>query len=321
MQMKKPILVIGPIFCDLLLSGYERMPEAGQELYLPDYTISLGGNAIIASALTQLDIPTSLLSTIGDDLMAEHLLALLRQKGIKGEHVIPLPGMKSNISCIFAQDGERSFLTWTQPRDICNTAMGIHVASLDPSLFSHIHLSFELLQLPEIQRFLQRARSAGATVSTDLGFQDALQWKEEHYPLLKTVDFFFPNWEEARLITGTSQLQEMLHQLGRWVAEPIITLGEKGVAALVKDQGIVFCPAPTVEGICNTTGAGDSFVAGFLFGRSQGMDLYQSLRIGVATGSLTVGSEQSVSPEISRERLRQMGVLNGNPRTREGAER
>jgi len=320
MQMKKPILVIGPIFCDLLLSGYERMPEAGQELYLPDYTISLGGNAIVASALTQLDIPTSLLTTIGDDLMAEHLLALLREKGIREEHVIPLPGMKSNISCVFAHDGERSFLTWAQPRDTCNTAMARHAASLDPSLFSHIHLSFELLHIPEIQHFVQRAKERGTTVSTDLGFQDALRWEEEHFALLQAVDFFFPNLEEARLITGASELNEMLHRLRRWVAEPIITLGEKGVASLMKDQGIVFCPAPTVEGICNTTGAGDSFVAGFLFGRFHGMDLYESLRIGVATGSLTVGSEQSVSPDISRARLQQMGVLDGYSAVRERAE-
>lgn len=315
--MKKPILVIGPIFCDLLLSGYERMPEAGQELYLHGYTISLGGNAIIASALTQLDIPTALLSTIGDDLMGEHLLALLRQKEIHAEHVIRLQGMKSNISCIFAHDGERAFLTWAQPRHVCNAAVGMHAASLDPSLFSHIHLSFELLHVPEIQQFLQKAKQGGSTISTDLGFQDALQWKEEHFPLLSTVDYFFPNWEEARLITGAGDLKEMLHRLERWVAQPIITLGDKGVAALVKNQGIIFCPAPAVEGVCNTTGAGDSFVAGFLFGRYHGMDLYESLRIGVATGSLTVGSEQSVSPDISVHRLRQMGVLKGTSETAE----
>lgn len=309
MQMKRPILTVGPIFCDLLLQGYERMPHGGEELYLQDYTISLGGNAIIASALSQLNIPSALLSTVGDDLMGRLLLVLLEERKILKEHIIKLKDMKTNISCIFTQEGERSFLTWSQQNENLQTELGLHFASLDPAEFSHIHFAFELLDLSFVQEFMLKARRAGVTLSTDLGFKDAQGWDEERFAILSNVDYFFPNIDEAELITGVSELPQMLEKLSNWVAEPIITLGEKGVAALSKDNGILFVPAPAVE-VCNTTGAGDSFVAGFLYGRYHGMSLYESMQIGVATGSLTASSAESVSPDISEGFLKSVGLDN-----------
>jgi len=308
MQRKKPILTIGPIFCDLLLQGYERMPRKGEELYLQDYTISLGGNAIIASALAQLNIPSGLLATVGDDLMGEYLVCLMQNKGILQDHIIRLQSIKTNVSCIFTQDGDRSFLTWLQQGEAYHKELEQHLFTLMPKDFSHIHVSFELLALPYMQAFLEEARLCGVTISTDLGFQDAQSWNEERFSILSSVDYFFPNIDEAKLITGLTELPKMLEKLALWIEEPVITLGAQGVAALSKDHGILFVPAPTID-VCNTTGSGDSFVAGFLYGRFHGMKLYESLQIGVVTGSLTASSVESVSSEISEEYLKRGGLL------------
>jgi len=306
--MKKPILTIGPIFCDLLLQGYERMPTKGEELYLQDYTISLGGNAIIASALSQMNIPSALLATVGDDLMGDYLIRLMQDKKILQDHIIRLQSMKTNVSCIVTQDGERSFLTWVQQGEVFQKVLKEHLFSLIAKDFSHIHISFELLNLSYVQDFLLEARCSGVTISTDLGFQDALNWEEERFAILSFVDYFFPNIDEAKRITGLSDLPKMLEKLALWVDEPIITLGEQGVAALSKEHGILFVPAPAVE-VCNTTGSGDSFVAGFLYGRYHGMNLYEALQIGVVTGSLTASSAESVSKDISEDFLRRGGLL------------
>ena len=284
------------------------MPCKGEELYLQDYTISLGGNAIIASALAQLNIPSALLAAVGDDLMGEYLIRLMQNKGILQDHIIRLQSMKTNISCIFTQDGDRSFLTWVQQHEAYQKELKGSLLSLVPDDFSHIHISFELLNLPYMQDFLLKARASGVTISTDLGFQDAQSWDEKRFSILSYVDSFFPNIDEAKLITGMSELQKMLEKLANWIEEPIITLGGQGVAALSKEHGILFVPAPTVA-VCNTTGSGDSFVAGFLYGRYHDMNLYESLQIGVVTGSLTASSPESVSTEISEDILRIGGLL------------
>lgn len=284
------------------------MPKKGEELYLQDYTISLGGNAIIASALSQLNIPSALLATVGDDLMGEYLVHLMKLKGIMPDHIIRLQSMKTNVSCIFTQDGERSFLTWVQQQPAFHKELRQHLFTLTAKDFSHIHVCFELLNLPYVQEFLLDARASGVTISSDLGFQDAQNWDEEKFSLLSFVDYFFPNIDEAKLITGFSELSQMLEKLALWIEEPVITLGEQGVAALSKEHGILFVPAPSVT-VCNTTGSGDSFVAGFLYGRFHGMSLYEALQIGVITGSLTASSAESVSSEISEEYLRRGGIL------------
>ncbi len=283
------------------------MPSKGEELYLDGYTVSLGGNAIIASALAQLKVPSALLSTVGDDILGEYLLRLMEKKQIHPEHIIKLAGTKTNVSFIFTQDGERSFLTWEQEHQGYISALEGHLSEMQPADFSHIHICFELLALPSIQEFLAKGRIGGATVSTDLGFKEAQNWTEESFAYLALVDYFFPNIDEAKLITGAMELVEMLEKLALYVDEPIITLGEKGVAALSKEHGIVFVPAPTVE-VCNTTGSGDSFVAGFLYGRFHAMSLNEALQAGVITGSLTASSEESVSPDISEEYLKKKGV-------------
>lgn len=284
------------------------MPCRGEELYLQDYAISLGGNAIIASALSQLNIPSALLATVGDDPMGDLLIRLMQKKGIIQDHIICLGGVKTSISCIFTQDGERSFLTWAQQGASYQRAFKHHLLSLDPTGFSHVHISFELLKLPCMQDFLCKARASGVSISTDLGYQDAQEWKEGMFSVLSYVDYFFPNIDEAKLITGFHELPQMLEKLSAWIQEPVITLGEQGVAALSKEHGMLFVPAPAIE-VCNTTGAGDSFVAGFLYGRFHGMSLYEALQIGVITGSLTASSAESVSSEISEEYLRRGGIL------------
>ncbi|HKL57240.1 MAG TPA: carbohydrate kinase family protein [Sphaerochaeta sp.] len=310
MGKNKPILTIGPVFCDLLLQGYQQMPAKGEELYLKGYTVSLGGNAIVASALAQLNVPTSLLTTVGDDILGEYLIALMKEKGIGQEHVIRLSQTQTNVSFIFTQDGDRSFLTWLQEHERYLKEVQTRLASMQASLFSHIHICFELLGLPFIQEFLKAGRAAGVPISTDLGFQDAQSWDDESYAHLALVDYFFPNIDEAKLITGSPELVQMLQKLAQYVQQPIITLGEKGVAALSKEHGVVFVPAPSVV-VCNTTGAGDSFVAGFLYGRYHSMSLLESLQAGVVTGSLTAASFHSVSPEISEGALHSKGVIHG----------
>lgn len=283
------------------------MPAKGEELYLNGYTVSLGGNAIVASALSQLNVPSALLSTVGDDILGEYLIRLMQEKKIRQEHIIRLAESKTNVSFIFTQDGDRSFLTWVQEHEAYVRELEKHLEGMHPAQFSHIHICFELLVLPFVQEFLKEGRKSGVTVSTDLGFKDAQNWTEDTYAYLSLVDYFFPNIDEAKLITGSTELVEMLERLALYVDEPVITLGEKGVAALSKEHGIVFVPAPTVE-VCNTTGSGDSFVAGFLYGLFHGMDLYESLQIGVVTGSLTASSYESVSPKITEGYLKQGGM-------------
>jgi sugar/nucleoside kinase (ribokinase family) len=87
----KPVLTIGPVYCDLLLEGFSDIPKMGEELFLDSYVLSAGGNAIVASAISQLGVPSAILGTIGSDLMGEQLRSLLQEKQVGIDYLLSVP--------------------------------------------------------------------------------------------------------------------------------------------------------------------------------------------------------------------------------------
>ena len=97
--------------------------------------------------------------------------------------------------------------------------------------------------------------------------------------------FFFPNEEEVLRITGKSNLDDGLDKLAKVVPTLAVKLGGKGGLGR-QGTKIVSAPAMPIN-VIDTTGAGDSFDAGFLFGYLSGYSLKNSLNLAIACGSLS----------------------------------
>lgn len=298
----KPVLTIGPIYCDLLLEGFSEIPQMGEEFFLDSYVLSAGGNAIVASAISQLGVPSSLLATIGSDLMGEQLETLLKEKQVQLDYLLKVPSQKTNLSLILHGAEDRSFLTWVQDFSSYEKLLEDKLKAIEVGGFSHVHVCFEYLGKPCVQRFLTRTRNMGIPISTGLGFQDSLLWDASSQSYLSYVDWCFMNLSEAKRITHRDELYEIMATLQTFISIPVITLGEKGACALTREGDLLHCPAEDVQ-VVNTTGSGDSFVAGFIYALVQGLPLSTSLQYGNLLGSLTAGSKDSVSPCIGRNVL------------------
>jgi sugar/nucleoside kinase (ribokinase family) len=130
---------------------------------------------------------------------------------------------------------------------------------------------------------------------------------------LAHIDLYFPNQVELTAITGEANVSEAIRALENGRTLTVAKLGEKGAIALVDGKPIQVS-APPVQTV-DTTGAGDSFNAGFLHAWLQQKPLVECLRSGVACGSLSTrrlgGTEaqpdpielQRFSSELSQERL------------------
>ncbi len=104
----------------------------------------------------------------------------------------------------------------------------------------------------------------------------------------KDVDILFGNELEARALCGTNSVDESIGQLAQITDHFIITQGETGSVAVV--QGETFrCSATPVERVVDTTGAGDSFAAGYLFGFVERRSTAESLAIASNLAADTVG--------------------------------
>ena len=291
-------LIIGPVFCDFLLDGFRRIPKPGEELFLDNIHLSLGGAAITATALARLGIQTQILSFLGEDLQGQYLKDELSSNKIDITSLYTVPDQSTAMTLIFPYDNNRGFITRTMPdSDFASyTAEKLERMELDD--VKNIHMTFSLLKEPRINRIIKKAEQKGISISLDLGFEEAQSWTEEDFELIKGIDFFMPNETEARMITGMDDLEASLRRMKISVGCPLITLGEKGAVFLDEEERFRSVLPVEINPV-NTTGAGDSFTAGFLYGRSIGCTLSESVKRGTITGSLTAGSKNSVSPEIS----------------------
>jgi sugar/nucleoside kinase (ribokinase family) len=131
-----------------------------------------------------------------------------------------------------------------------------------------------------------RARAAGLTTSLDPGWDPAGEWDAALGDALDATDVFLPNAAEACRITGAADPGAALEALAARVPTVAVKLGAAGAIAAAGDER-ARAAAPTGIAPVDTTGAGDSFAAGFLRAGREGLSLAERLRLAVACGSLS----------------------------------
>jgi sugar/nucleoside kinase (ribokinase family) len=163
-------------------------------------------------------------------------------------------------------------------------------AALDPRQISETNILYLEAYLwrsdssrAAMLRAMEIARSWGRTIAFTLSDIACIsRHRDEFRSLVEqgTIDILFANEEEAMALTGTNGWEAALAALEGQVPLTIITRSQRG--AVASDQGMrVDVPAHPVVHVVDTTGAGDLFAAGFLFGRVRGRSVEESL--GIAT--------------------------------------
>jgi sugar/nucleoside kinase (ribokinase family) len=282
--LRGTILVAGEINADLVLRDVSPFPSLGRESLVSESELVLGSaSAICASGLARLGNRVSFSGKVGDDLFGRFCLEEMSRSGIELDHVIVDKKTTTGITVSISSGHDRALVT-------CLGAIAEFAAEDVPeSAFdgaSHLHVAGFFLQtrlrhgIPELFR---RAHRRGLTTSLDSGHDPAGEWKSDLPDALKESDLFFPNREEIAAITGRADLEEAMKQFDS--ARVVAKLGAAG-AAVLEGGSLVRVPAPTID-VVDTTGAGDSFDAGFLHAWLRKRPLEECLRYGVAAGSLS----------------------------------
>ena len=152
----------------------------------------------------------------------------------------------------------------------------------------HLHASSFFFQdglRPGLPDLFARARRAGLSTSLDTGFDPRERWDGGLRETLRETDLFFPNEVELKALSGCDDPAEGIRALANGRTRVVAKLGKDGAMALDGDQ-LIQVPAYPVETV-DTTGAGDSFNAGFLHRWLQGAPLVECLRLGAACGALS----------------------------------
>jgi sugar/nucleoside kinase (ribokinase family) len=291
------IVVLGNFVVDIIGKPIERLPERGRLALIDTLETHVGGNGPnTAGALGRLGAAAAAAGRVGDDLYGRFLLESLQGWGVDTRTVVRDPEAATGVTFVPVDlTGERSFIHYS------GANARFRPEDLDWDLLPaarHLHLAscFILpgLDGPPAAALLQEARRRGLTTSVDVCWDRQGRWMELLRPCLPHADFLTPSEEEARQLTGRADpdvMAQVFHDCGCRTA--IIKLGERG-CYYSGAEGAIASPAFPVE-VRDTTGAGDCFVAGFLYARAQGWDLERTLRFANACGGRSVSAVGAVT--------------------------
>jgi sugar/nucleoside kinase (ribokinase family) len=280
------ILVIGELNVDLILKGYRDFPTPGKEVLIEDYFLTLGSaSAICAMGLARLGDHVSFLGKVGCDEWGEFCIQALAGRGIDVYRVARVPELKTGVTVSVSSASDRALITYL------GSIVALRGEDIGEDLFDgfgHLHISSYYLQenlRPACRELFARAHKRGLTTSLDPGFDPSEKWAPDILETLKEVDVFFPNEVELRALSRTEDPADGLRALENGVTQTVAKLGPAGAMALRGDTPLRV-PAPVITPV-DTTGAGDSFNAGFLHAWLVRKPLEMCLRYGIACGSMS----------------------------------
>ncbi len=294
------ILVAGEINVDLIMQGYRAFPELGREVLVEDSLLTLGSaSAICAVGLARLGERVAFVGKAGFDTWGDFCLAALCAAGVDVTRVIRGRELKTGITVSITGPRDRALVTHLgaigelAPEDLPDTMF---------EGFDHLHVSSFFMQeklRTGCAALFARARARGLTTSLDPGCDPAGRWESGLPDAVREADVFFPNEVELRGAAGVDDPVEALRRLENGRTLVVAKLGPHGAMAL-RDGVPVKAPAPKVQPV-DTTGAGDSFNAGFLHRWLAGAPLEDALRFGAVCGALsTLGAGGTGSQPDSR---------------------
>jgi fructokinase len=233
-----------------------------------------GAPANVACALQTLGTPSGFIGSVGADQAGADLIELLQKHGVNYGGVQQHPVAPTRMVYVLrSETGDRTFAGFSHP---------------DPTRFADAHLRAERLPIPlfeaaeylvlgtlelaypdsqaAIARAIHLAEQCYLKIALDVNWRPMF-WPdpERAEPLIRSlmqqVDFLKLSAEEAQWLFGTTDPGAIAGQLDH-LEGVLVTFGEDGCAYYLSQQE-GYVPAFTVE-VVDTTGAGDSFLAGFL---------------------------------------------------------
>ncbi|MCW4019748.1 MAG: carbohydrate kinase family protein [Candidatus Bathyarchaeota archaeon] len=291
-------LVIGDLNVDMIVRGAPQLPTLGHEIPCDDIKTVMGGAAsIFASRLGQLGGEVDIFGKVGNDANGRLVLEALKSSNVGVDKVRVRYRTKTGITISLTYPENRALITYV---DGIDTLTASDIKSEMFRGYDHLHVSsIYILRklLPSLVEVFAEAKKQGLVTSLDTN-ADPLAKYDYVNEILSHVDIFFPNDKEAKDITGLDNVRSALDCLAGKVPTVAIKRGERG--ALGKHDGKIVQVNPIGIESVDTTGAGDSFDAGFIYYFTHKKEDFEvSMKFANALGALsclyTGGAEQKIT--------------------------
>lgn len=279
--------IFGDINIDLVIPNVDHFPLPGQEDIVETMNTYVGGGAALFTlGLGKLGLHPVFQGTIGDDCYGKFIIEELKQKNVDISLLKISKKNNTGISISFTNEKDRSFLTYRGT----NMEMDVNAIAIDMvQKAKHIHVtgyegSKNHRQFLELFKKVKDVKNT--TVSFDVGWDSSGEWYERIFELFPYIDVLFMNETEAIHYGRTQSAKEAIAEFSKYCKIADAKLGRKG--AIAYSDGTYYQAAAYQVEAMDTTGAGDSFNAGFIYGFLKGKSIMECLKCGNGCGALSV---------------------------------
>ena len=287
--MTPRVLCAGILVGDLFVPPLARLPAAGELLVTDDFLMGAGGCAAnVAVVLSKLGVASRVVGRVGRDSFGDFVTDSLAGLGIDVSFIgrSEMMGTAKTVIVPVAGDDRRYIHTVGANADLTGhdfvpgAMAGIDVVYLGG------YLVLPGLNPKAVVELFEAARRAGAQTLLDVVLPgDTQASMDDLRSILPSVDFFLPNDDEARQLTGERDPEGQAAVFNEAGAETvIITMGSEGLLVRTATDSR-YVAAPTVD-VVDGSGAGDAFAAGLNVGMLEGWPLERSLMFASEVGAL-----------------------------------
>ena len=264
-----------------LVDGY-RADILGRSMKHP-VEASGGSAANTMVGIASLGGSAAFIGKVNDDRLGQVFASDIRAAGVHFD-TVPAVGDVATASShiLISPDGQRSMNTYLG----CAASLtDADVATAKVSVAKILYVEGYLWDTPAakvaIRSAIARARSVGRMVAFTLSDPFCVgRWRDEFKALLaKDVDILFANELEAEALYQTEDFDDAFQAIRKWGKAAAITRSALG-SIVLEDWNVHVIDAEPVVRVVDTTGAGDQYAAGFLFGRARGLPIEVCGRLG-----------------------------------------
>lgn len=307
MEKRFDQICIGMAVNDILITGVDGFSPGEVSVFAESITSAAGGDAVNQSVtMAAMGFSVGLMGLIGDDPQGRAILDYCGDRGVDTTHIAVSRELSTSTTIgLIRKNGERTFIV---KRPAASSKLSLEDINLDLIRNGVKVVAIGSLFISEglgeraLTEIFRKAKSVGATTVADL-VMDLDTWTlDDIGGAFGYLDYVAPSRCEAEFYTGTSDLREMVAVFKKYGAKNVIVkLGADGVYGDI--QGVEY-RVPTMAGkVVDTTGAGDSFMAGFMAGLHDGLAPDECLKLGCAASAISIQKVGATGAITSKQQV------------------
>lgn len=294
------VVSLGIHILDILGRHVTRIPDGQNVDLIDEIRLTVAGTAAGTSVdLAKLGANVIAMGAIGQDELGNFIIDTMNRYGINTSNLRRKAGVQTSATMLpIRPNGQRPALHVLG----ANAELSLQDINWDAiANADYLHLGgtylMRKLDGEPTRDVLKFAKEHGVTTTLDMIALERPDLLEVLEPALPYVDYFMPGMEEARLICGLENRQDVINFfLDRGVGHTVFKMGGEGSSIAARGMDEIRIPAFKVP-VVDTTGCGDAYCAGFIVGLSHGWSLAEAGRFATAASGLVatgLGSDAGI---------------------------